>query len=120
MTLKTSVNCIDLTYDIREVAPDLLRDGNPIPASSSQAKKITDRVRDRLSPWIEGVVLPVLQSAFQRDGLQATLKLLQMACVKIRSNLVSGHHKHQLIQTRYADCFNASAIHILRDVVPTL
>lgn len=26
---------IDLTYDIREVAPDLLRNGNPIPATSS-------------------------------------------------------------------------------------
>ena len=34
---------IDLTYDIREVVPELLRDGNPIPASSSQAKKITDQ-----------------------------------------------------------------------------
>ena len=31
---------VDLTYDIREVVPDLLRNGNPIPASSSQAKKI--------------------------------------------------------------------------------
>ena len=27
---------IDLTYDIRELVPDLLRDGNPIPASASQ------------------------------------------------------------------------------------
>lgn len=39
---------VDLTYDIREVVPDLLRESNPIPASSSQAKKITDAVRDRL------------------------------------------------------------------------
>jgi len=28
---------VDLTYDIRELVPDLLREGNPIPASSSQA-----------------------------------------------------------------------------------
>lgn len=66
---------IDLTYDIREVVPDLLRDGNPIPVSSSQAKKITDQVRDRLPRWIDGEVLTVLRSAFQRDGLQATLTL---------------------------------------------
>ncbi len=66
---------IDLTYDIREVVPDLLRDGNPIPASSSQAKKITDQVRARLPRWIEGEVLPVLRSAFQRDGVHATLTL---------------------------------------------
>jgi len=66
---------IDLTYDIREVVPDLLRDGNPIPASASQAKKITDRVRDRLPQWIEGEVLPILLSTLQRDGVQASLSL---------------------------------------------
>lgn len=66
---------IDLTYDIREVVPDLLRDGNPIPASASQAKKITDRVRDRLPRWIEHEVRPILLSALQRDGLEANLSL---------------------------------------------
>lgn len=66
---------IDLTYDIREVVPELLRDGNPIPASASQAKKITARVRDRLPQWIEGEVLPILLSALQRDGVQASLSL---------------------------------------------
>lgn len=66
---------VDLTYDIREVVPDLLRNGNPIPASSSQAKKITDAVRDRLPDWIKNTVQPILQSAIQRDGVQATLSL---------------------------------------------
>jgi hypothetical protein len=66
---------IDLTYDIREVVPELLRDGNPIPATSSQAKKITDRVRDRLPQWIEGEVIPVLQSEIQREEIKATLTL---------------------------------------------
>jgi plasmid stability protein len=66
---------IDLTYDIREVVPELLNDGNPIPASPSQAKKITDRVRVRLPDWIEGEVRPILQSAFQREGLPITLAL---------------------------------------------
>jgi len=66
---------IDLTYDIREVVPELLRNGNPIPASPSQAKKITDRVRERLPHWIEGKVLPTLLSAMQKDGLKSTLSL---------------------------------------------
>lgn len=66
---------VDLTYDIREVVPDLLRNGNPIPASSSQAKKITDAVRDRLPDWIKNTVQPILESAIQRDGVQATLSL---------------------------------------------
>ena len=67
---------IDLIYDIREVAPDLLRNGNPIPATSSQAKKITDRIRDRLPHWIESDVLPILQSALAREDLQASLALV--------------------------------------------
>lgn len=66
---------IDLTYDIREVVPELLRDGNPIPASPSQAKKITARVRERLPQWIESEVVPILLSALQRDGVQANLSL---------------------------------------------
>ena len=66
---------IDLTCDIREVVPELLRNGNPIPDSPSQAKKITARVRERLPHWIESEVVPILLSALQRDGVQATLSL---------------------------------------------
>lgn len=66
---------IDLTYDIREVVPDLLSDGNPIPASSSQAKKITDQVRKRLPQWIAAEIIPILQSALERDRLEAKLSL---------------------------------------------
>jgi hypothetical protein len=66
---------IDLTYDIREVVPDLLREGDPIPSSSSQAKKVTDKVRERLPHWIENEVIPILSSALLRDGLEAQLTL---------------------------------------------
>ncbi len=66
---------IDLTYDIREIVPDLLREGDPIPSSSSQAKKITDKVRERLPQWIENEVIPILSSALLRDGLEAQLML---------------------------------------------
>lgn len=64
---------IDLTCDIRELVPELLRDGNPIPGSASQAKKISDQVRERLPQWIEGDVLPILRAALGREGLQASL-----------------------------------------------
>ena len=66
---------IDLTYDIREIAPDLLQNGNPIPTSSSQAKKIADGVRDRLPDWIKNTVQPILATAIEREGIQATLSL---------------------------------------------
>jgi hypothetical protein len=64
---------IDLTYDIRELVGDRLRDGNPIPASSSQEKKISSAVRSRLPDWIKGTVQPILESALAAAGLKATL-----------------------------------------------
>lgn len=66
---------VDLTYDIRELVPDLLRDRNPIPASASQGKKITNAVRSRLPAWIETQVIPVIQGALSASGLQASLTL---------------------------------------------
>jgi hypothetical protein len=64
---------IDLTCDIRELASDLLRDGNPIPATSSQEKKITAAVRARLPRWIEGNIAPVLKAALEAIGQDAPL-----------------------------------------------
>jgi hypothetical protein len=66
---------IDLTYDIRELVPDLLRDGNPIPASASQEKKISSAVRSRLPEWIEQTVKPVIEQALVADGLHVELSL---------------------------------------------
>lgn len=66
---------IDLTYDIRALVPDLLREGNPIPASMSQEKKITRAVRARLPEWIEQTVRPVIEDALAASGLQADLSL---------------------------------------------
>lgn len=66
---------VDLTYDIRELVPDLLRNGNPIPASASHEKKITSAVRSRLPQWIEQTVQPVIEQALVASGLQAELSL---------------------------------------------
>ena len=64
---------VDLTYDIRELVPDLLRGGNPIPASASQEKRITSAVRGRLPVWIDETVKPVIQAALESAGLTASL-----------------------------------------------
>ena len=66
---------IDLTYDVRELVPDLLRDGNSIPVSPSQEKKITSAVRIRLPQWIKQTVQPVIEQALVASGLQAELNL---------------------------------------------
>jgi hypothetical protein len=64
---------VDLTYDIRELAADLLKHGNPIPDSASQEKKISSAVRHRLPDWIEATVKPVITAALAKDGLDASL-----------------------------------------------
>jgi len=66
---------VDLTYDIRALVPDLLREGNPLPASISQEKKITSAVRERLPAWIESQVVPVIQAALSASNLRATLTI---------------------------------------------
>lgn len=66
---------VDLTYDIRELVADLLLHGNPIPASSSQEKKISSAVRHRLPTWIECTVRPVIEAAMAKADLEATLTL---------------------------------------------
>lgn len=66
---------IDLTYDIRALVPDLLREGNPIPTSPSQEKKISRAVRARLPDWIEQTVRPIIDNALAARGLQAKLSI---------------------------------------------
>lgn len=53
---------IDLTYDIRAIAPDLAgRDDYPLPATRSQARKWSKAVRERLPQWIDETVLPLIE-----------------------------------------------------------
>jgi hypothetical protein len=66
---------VDLTYDIRELVSDLLRQGNPIPDTISQEKKISSAVRHRLPDWIEETVRPVIAMALAKSGLEASLTL---------------------------------------------
>ena len=66
---------IDLTYDIRALVPDLLNEGEPIPTSSSQVKKISSEVRARLPVWIERAVLPHFEEAALHIGRKVVLSI---------------------------------------------
>ncbi len=78
---------VDLTYDIRELAADLLKQGNPIPDSASQQKKISSAIRHRLPDWIESTVKPVIAAALAKSGLEAGLALAG----KDRSTLILSY-----------------------------
>lgn len=66
---------VDLTYDIRELVADLLDEGNPIPGSAGQEKKISRAVRHRLPDWIDSTVRPVIEAALAKAGVEATITL---------------------------------------------
>jgi Nucleotidyl transferase AbiEii toxin, Type IV TA system len=66
---------VDLTYDIRAIAGDLVGDADtPLPASKSQEKKWTKEIRARLSGWIGADIVPRLKLDLEQHGLPATVR----------------------------------------------
>jgi hypothetical protein len=67
---------VDLTYDIRALAPDMVGgDVQPLPPNRSQEKRWTKEIRTRLPLWINGQVLPAITRAISRQGLSAKLSV---------------------------------------------
>ena len=61
---------VDLTYDIRTIAPDLVEtDGDALPKTRSEEKRWWKTVRKRLPDWIEAEVHPIFASAIEGGGL---------------------------------------------------
>lgn len=66
---------VDLTYDIRAIAADLISDaGSPLPVSKSQEKKWSKEIRARLADWVSTVVVPQLQQDLGQHELRATVR----------------------------------------------
>ena len=66
---------VDLTYDIRAIAADLVGDVvTPLPANRSQEKKWTKEIRARLKNWVSTELTPLLCGELERQGLPATAR----------------------------------------------
>ncbi|MFN0305073.1 MAG: nucleotidyl transferase AbiEii/AbiGii toxin family protein [Burkholderiales bacterium] len=66
---------VDMTYDIRAIARDLVGDADtPLPANKSQMKKWNKEIRARLSDWIDAEIVPRLKLDLERHGLPATVR----------------------------------------------
>lgn len=64
---------VDLTYDIRAIAPDLVGTSeSPWPTTRSQEKKWSKAIRQRLAKLVAGELLPEIAKALQAQGLPAT------------------------------------------------
>ncbi|MBL8291152.1 MAG: nucleotidyl transferase AbiEii/AbiGii toxin family protein [Bryobacterales bacterium] len=65
---------VDLTYDIRVLAPELSGPGlDPLPATRSQEKRWTKEIRSRLPDWIAEQVVPRISKALVDQELPGTL-----------------------------------------------
>jgi hypothetical protein len=66
---------VDLTYDIRAIAGDLVGNADtPLPANKSQEKKWTKEIRARLSDWVSTEIVPRLKGDLEEYGLPATVR----------------------------------------------
>jgi Nucleotidyl transferase AbiEii toxin, Type IV TA system len=66
---------VDLTYDIRAIAGDLVGDAEaPLPASKSQEKKWTSEIRARLSEWVGAEIVPRLKRDLVQHAYPATVR----------------------------------------------
>ena len=66
---------VDLTYDIRAIAGDLVGDADaPLPASKSQEKKWSKEIRARLSDWASNKIAPRLKQDLKRQDLPAKVR----------------------------------------------
>jgi len=63
---------VDLTYDIRALAPDLVgTTGEALPATRSEEKRWTTAVRHRLPVWVSEQALPIITRRLAEDGIAA-------------------------------------------------
>lgn len=66
---------VDLTYDIRAIAGDLVGDADaPLAPSKSQEKKWSKEIRARLSEWVRAQIVPRLKQDLEQRGLPATVR----------------------------------------------
>jgi hypothetical protein len=67
---------VDLTYDIRAIAPDLVGDnGEGLPKTRSEEKRWSSEVRRRLPAWVAETVQPVIANALPAEGLAAAIRV---------------------------------------------
>jgi hypothetical protein len=64
---------VDLTYDIRAIAPDLVPDSaHAVPSTRSQEQRWTKTIRERLDVWVTERIAPLLTTRLAESGLSGS------------------------------------------------
>jgi hypothetical protein len=67
---------IDITYDIRGFAPDLVAGGDEeaLPPTRSQERRWTRAIRPRLAEWVRDIAGPLVQAELDQAGFTARVR----------------------------------------------
>ena len=67
---------VDITYDIRAFAPDLVADAGAeaLPPTRSQERRRTKAIRARLDEWVRDEAAPLVETQLRRDGFEPEIK----------------------------------------------
>ena len=67
---------IDITYDIRAFAPDLVGGAGDeaLPPTRSQEQRWTKAIRHQLAAWVREQALPTVEAGLARDGFAARVR----------------------------------------------
>ena len=67
---------LDITYDIRAIAPDLVegQGSDPLPRTRSQERNWTRTIRKRLAEWVENRASPAIEANLSQYGLSARVR----------------------------------------------
>ncbi|MCJ2117057.1 nucleotidyl transferase AbiEii/AbiGii toxin family protein, partial [Methylobacterium sp. J-001] len=69
---------VDLTYDIRAIAQDIVADNvEALPTTRSEEKRWSKEVRKRLPNWVQETALPIVQTAFAADAWSAPIEVVR-------------------------------------------
>ncbi len=68
---------VDVTYDIRAIAPDFVSGGDDeaLPPTRSQEKRWTQAIRPRLAEWVRDEACPIVQEGLARAGFAARFRV---------------------------------------------
>ena len=61
---------VDVTYDVRELIPELIGGGAPIPKSNSQADKWRAAIDEKLPVWVRDQALPAINKHVTDTGVE--------------------------------------------------
>ena len=84
---------IDITYDIRAIAADLVgrNDGNPLPRTTSQARRWTAQIRERLAEWVSCEMASAIASQLNEAELAAEVEAVEEKLIVSYEPLFRGY-----------------------------